>query len=54
LNVDDTQGALDLFIQNQSPSPTQRKRTRATSLSSPSGRLLQELLTIAMDYEEEL
>ncbi len=51
----DVQKALDLFIQQQTTQyPRQRQVTIPVDLSSPAGRLFQNLLQIALEHEEDI
>ncbi len=51
----DIQRALDLFIQHQTTQyPNQRQVTVPVDLSSPAGRLFQNLLQIALEHEEDI
>jgi uncharacterized protein YdiU (UPF0061 family) len=49
------QTAIDLFIASQAPREKSRERkTLPASLESPVGRLYQELLSIALEFEEDI
>ncbi|MEK7355590.1 MAG: hypothetical protein AAB250_04030 [Bdellovibrionota bacterium] len=55
LTVSEIQSAIDLFIASQAPSYARPgRRSKAASLDSGAGRLLQELVTIAQDFEEDI
>jgi uncharacterized protein YdiU (UPF0061 family) len=51
----DVQAAVDLFIASQAPtSGLSNRRAKAMSVQSPAGTLLQELITLALDFEEDI
>ena len=55
LTQSEIQAAIDLFIASQAPVHSRpARRSRAASLDSNAGRLFQELVHIAQDFEEDI
>jgi len=55
LSTDDLQTAIDLFIANQTPkSALGGRRIRPQSLQSEAGKLFQELVNIAFEWQEDI
>lgn len=55
LSNEDIQNATDLFIASQVPKSTLGgRRTKPASLQSPAGKLFQELVNLAKEYEEDI
>jgi hypothetical protein len=55
LSLREIQSAIDLFISSQAPKSTLGgRRTRPESLQSNAGRLFQELVNIAIEFQEDI
>lgn len=55
LEIHEIQAAIDLFIASQAPkSSLETRRTKPVSLQSHAGRLFQELVNIAQEFEEDI
>lgn len=55
LTAAEVQAAVDLFVASQAPSSARPgRRSKAASLDSGAGRLFQELVHIAQDFEEDI